>query len=214
MIKKFIKPIFKKNKYAYLLSNVIYWYLKIVYFTSRWQFVWPKDYNKQDFANENKVIFALWHNRVAFGPGVFLANRKIYALVSPHSDGRIISAVIRKFGYNIIEGSSNKDPIIAVRNVIKILSSGKNIAITPDGPRGPIYEIKSNIAAIAKKYATKLVPINCNSSRYFQLSTWDKMIMPLPFGKITVIVGEPVLLSENEQKNNHYLKQVLSELGD
>jgi lysophospholipid acyltransferase (LPLAT)-like uncharacterized protein len=180
-----------------------------VYLTSRWQFCWPDGYSKEKFLLEHRVIFALWHNRLALGPGIFKYHKDIHALISPHSDGRVISNIVNKFGFGAISGSTNKNPIGALKQIITKLSSGSNIVITPDGPRGPAYKINSNITQIAKKYKAQLIPISANCSKYFRFKSWDRLIMPLPFGKIEVLIGEPLILSHNEEQNNLYLEQAL-----
>lgn len=206
MIKKFLK----KNKYILsFITNLLYSYLKIVYLTSRWQFIFPKDYTKEKFSTERGVIFALWHNRLAFGPRIFLGHKDIYALISPHSDGKIISQIVEKFGFDIISGSTNKEAVAALKTIITKLRNNSNIVITPDGPRGPVYQINSTINKVAKKYNIKLVPISCNTSKYFLLNSWDKLIIPLPFGKITVKIGLPLELTGNEYQDNINLQQVL-----
>lgn len=183
----------------------MYCYLKIVYSTSKIQFIFPKNYNQQNFCQEKGVIFALWHNNLALGPRIFQGVQNVNALVSPHSDGKIISNIIRKFHFNIIEGSTNKNAARAVRQMIQILKNNHNVVITPDGPRGPIYQINSNIIKIAQKHAIKLIPISCNVSNYYSLSTWDNLIMPLPFCTIIIKIGNAVNLTQEESENNNFL---------
>lgn len=213
MIKKYLKPLLQKSKFILnLLSLAIYLYLKFVYATSRWQFIWLEPSDRQKFSNTQGVIFALWHNKLAFGPKIFKGQKDTLALVSPHSDGRIISSIIKQFGFGVIEGSTNKNPVGALKAIIKKLSSGSNIVITPDGPRGPKYKINSKITTLASKYNTPLIPVACNTTRYFLLRSWDRLMMPLPFGTIKVIIGTPLQLLGNSQKDNNLLASSLMEL--
>lgn len=211
MFKKFFKPILKKNRFVFwLLTELICFYLKIVYVTSRWQFVSLGDFSKRDLLASNGILFAMWHNNLAFGPGVFKGVYNTYALVSSHSDGRIISAVIKRLGFKIIEGSSNKNPTGAVRQIIDKLARKGNIVITPDGPRGPVHKVNSGIMQIARKYDKKPVPISCSTSNYFVLKTWDRLIMPLPFGKIVIKIGQPLEPVGDRQQDNLILERSLS----
>ncbi len=208
-----IKKILKKNNFVLsVVTKMLYTYLRVVYFTCRWQFVFSDNYNKQEFLAQKGVIFAFWHNRLAFGPGIFAGHKDIYALISPHRDGRIISDIVGKFGFGVINGSSNKNPVSALKIIIKKLHNGSNIVITPDGPRGPIYKINSNINKVAQKYNIKLIPVSCSASRYFLLKSWDKLIMPLPFGKITAFIGLPLAFVGNENQDNINLAQALTGL--
>ncbi|MFU7502884.1 MAG: lysophospholipid acyltransferase family protein [Candidatus Tisiphia sp.] len=208
-----IKKILKKNNFVLsVVTKLLYTYLRVVYFTCRWQFVFPDNYTKQQFLTEKGVIFAFWHNRLAFGPGIFAGHKDIYALISPHSDGKIIGNIVNKFGFGVINGSSNKNPVSALKIIIQKLHNGSNIVITPDGPRGPIYKINSNINKVAQKYNIKLIPVSCSASRYFLLKSWDKLIMPLPFGKITTFIGLPLAFVGNENQDNINLAQALTGL--
>ena len=214
-IKRSIKKFFKHNNHiSKFFIKLLYLYLKFVYFTSRLEFIWPKNYNKTKFLAEKGVIFAFWHNRLAIAPGIFKGHKDIYALVSPHSDGKVISAVVSQFNFGVIEGSTNKDSVIALKTIIKKLSSGSNIVITPDGPRGPIYKINSSITNISKKYNIKLIPLSCNSSRKFIFKSWDQLIIPLPFSSIRIFVGNAIIFSEDEKRNNDYLEAQLAQLTD
>lgn len=209
MIKKF----FKKNNLVFIiLTKLVYFYLKFVYFTSSWYFVFLDGSDRKQFLSKRGRIFAFWHNRLALGPGIFLGHKNIYALISPHSDGKIISSIVKWFGFGVISGSTNRKPIPALKTIIKKLKDGSNIVITPDGPRGPIYQINSSINKIAQKYNAELIPVSCATSRYFLLKSWDKLIMPLPFGKITIFIGSPVILTGDENQDNKNLKQALMEL--
>lgn len=215
MFKKYIKPILKKERVLNFGSFLIYLYLKLVYITSNIEFICPVGYTKTDFDNDRKTIFALWHNRLLFGPCIFTNHQCITSpLISSHSDGKIINNIVKRFGYRTIEGSTNKNSFVALKNVIKTLSSGENIFINPDGPRGPVYEINSNITNIAKKYASKLVPISCFASKYFRLKSWDQLIIPKPFSRIVVLIGESVDLSGSEAESNTKLKQNLITLSE
>lgn len=151
----------------------------------------------------------MWHNRLAFGPGIFKTNRQTAGLVSPHSDGKLISSIISKFRYKIIEGSSNKNSTGALRKIIEKLSLGYNIVITPDGPRGPKYKVKGNITNLAQKYSSNLIPITCACTRFILLKSWDQLIMPLPFSKIVVMIGEPITTIDNRSANDETLEGVL-----
>ena len=214
-IKQFLKKVFKHNAYSRVIfSKSLYLYLKYVYFTSRFEFVWPVNYDKIKFLSEKGAIFAFWHNRLAIAPGIFKGHNDIYALISSHSDGKIISNVVSQFDFGVIEGSTNKGSIVALKTIIRKLSLGSNIVITPDGPRGPIYKINSSITNISKKYNIKLIPLSCNSSRNFTLKSWDRLIIPLPFSKIKIFVGEAIIFSQDEEYNNNYLETKLTELTE
>ena len=151
----------------------------------------------------------MWHDRLAFGPGIFQTNKKTAALVSPHSDGKLISSIIASFNFEIVEGSSNKNSRAALKEIIRKLSFGFNIVITPDGPRGPRHKVKGSITNLGSKYSKNLIPIACSCTNFVLLKSWDRLIMPLPFNKIVVLVGEPVMLNDDHLANDILLEQAL-----
>jgi len=214
-MRKVFKKFLKHNKYVLsIITILLYWYLRFVYFTSRQKFIFYDNGNKEKFLNEQGVIFAFWHNMLALGPAMFKGHRDIYALISPHLDGKILNDLVDKFGCKVIVGSSNKNPLGALRSIIQKLSQGANIMVTPDGPKGPIYKINSGITEIAYKYNKKLIPVASSTSRCFRLKSWDKLIIPLPFGIIKIIVGSPLELTNDKMQNQINLEKQLTSLTE
>lgn len=210
---RFAKKLFKKSQFIKkIIATIIYGYLKFVYFTTRWSYIFRDKQAEESWQNMIKVIVLAWHDRLAILPKSILhQNNKFHILASPHSDGIIISSVLKMLGFNIIPGSTNKNSMAAIKNIMRILSSGENIAITPDGPRGPAYEINSNIIEIAKKCESAIIPVSCKSTHYFRLGSWDKLFFPLPFGKVTIYIGNTIFPAK-EQLTKDDLKAALNNL--
>jgi len=214
-MRKAFKKFLKHNKCLLsIVTILLYWYLRFVYFTSRQKFIFYDNGNKEKFLNEQGVIFAFWHNMLALSPAMFIGLKDIYALISPHLDGKILNDLVGKFGCGVIVGSTNKNPIGALRNIIAKLSQGANIIITPDGPKGPVYKVNSGITEIAYKYNKKLIPIVSSTSRCFRLKSWDKLIIPLPFSTIKIIVGSPLELTNDKIQNHINLEKQLASLTE
>lgn len=214
MIKKGFKRFLKNSNLIHNLAvNILFLYLKFAYSTSKWEFVWSEDLSKKKIDQLDGALFALWHNRLAFGMHIFREIDKVYALASPHTDGKLITDIIKKMRFGVIEGSTNRNPTGALKEIISKINSGKNVVITPDGPRGPVYKISSSITRIAKKFDKPLIPLSCTANKYYELKSWDKMIIPKLFSKITVRFGSPLDLTENEETNNILLQQTLTQLS-
>lgn len=212
-MRKAFKKFLKRNKFVLsVMTILLYWYLRFVYFTSKQTFIFYDDGNKEKFLNEQGVIFAFWHNMLALSPAMFKGHRDVYALISPHLDGKILNALVDKFGCKVIVGSSNKNSFGALRSIIEKLSQDANVIVTPDGPKGPVYNVNSGITEIAYKYNKKLIPIVSSTSRCFRLKSWDKLIIPLPFGSIQIIVGSPLVLTDNKVQNHMNLEKDLVNL--
>ncbi len=213
-MKKILKYYLKNNSFIFhIIAFVIYLYLKFSYLTSSWQIIMPKAYTEEKFNQENGILFAFWHCQLAYPLHVISNYKNIHALTSSHSDGKIIAQIASLMNYKIIKGSSNRDSMNAVKNIITQLNCGSKIAITPDGPRGPSQKNNSVMTKIAYKYNKKLFPIFCHASKYFTLNSWDRMMIPKPFSKIIVVFGEAMLLSDDEAKNKITLEKAINDLA-
>lgn len=191
LFKKQIKEITKSKCFLKILSALIYIYINIVYFTSKKYVIYPKSFNKTLYQKEN-AIYAFWHNRLSLM--FFMQPKKIKTnvLISEHKDGQLIADTSLLFGTKVIEGSSSNISMTSLKRIIKSLVSGESLAITPDGPRGPVYQINSNIAKIAKRTAKTIIPMSFSCKKKKTMRSWDKFILPLPFNTLYLVYGKPI----------------------
>jgi len=139
-------------------------------------------------------IGALWHNRLLVFPFVlrrFLPQRHGAALISASRDGDLIADVVQRFGYDVIRGSSSRLGASALLQITGVLMSGSDVVITPDGPRGPAYELGPGIIFLAQKSGAAVVPMNLEYSHCWRLGSWDRFIVPRPFAKVRVLINRP-----------------------
>lgn len=139
-------------------------------------------------------IGALWHNRLLIFPLVlrrFLPQRHGAALISASRDGDLFADVVQRFGYYVIRGSSSRLGASAILRLTEMLASGRDVVITPDGPRGPAYELSPGIVFLAQKSGAAVVPMNLEYSRCWRLGSWDRFIVPRPFTKVRVLINRP-----------------------
>jgi lysophospholipid acyltransferase (LPLAT)-like uncharacterized protein len=142
--------------------------------------------------NEN-YIGALWHNRLLIFPFVlrrFFSNRGGAALISASRDGELLADAIKRFDFDVVRGSSSRLGARAILQLTDVLASGRDVVITPDGPRGPAYELGPGIIFLAQKSGAPVVPVNMEYSSYWRLKSWDRFILPRPFSKVRVIIGQ------------------------
>ena len=116
-------------------------------------------------AGERSVIWAFWHSKVFLMPVVFqkyFSERQGTVLTSSSRDGQIIVEVMKRFGLNAIRGSTNKSPVKALRESTNYLKSerGGDLAVTPDGPRGPAKVIQPGIIKLAQLANVPIMPIS------------------------------------------------------
>jgi len=139
-------------------------------------------------------IGALWHNRLLIFPLVlqrFFPDRHGAALISASRDGDLLADAIRRFGYDVVRGSSSRLGASAILQLTEVLASGRDVVITPDGPRGPAYELGPGIVFLAQKSSAPVLPMNLEYSRCWRLGTWDRFIIPQPFSEVRVLINPP-----------------------
>ena len=139
-------------------------------------------------------IASLWHNRLLIFPFVlrrFFPDRHGAALISASRDGELLADAIKRFDYDVVRGSSSRLGASAILQLSQTLASGRDVVITPDGPRGPAYELGPGIVFLAQKSGAAVVPVNIEYSSCWRLKSWDRFILPRPFAKVHVIIGSP-----------------------
>jgi lysophospholipid acyltransferase (LPLAT)-like uncharacterized protein len=150
---------------------------------------------------DERYIGALWHNRLLLLPFViqrFLPNRRGAALISPSRDGALLADLVTRFGFSVVRGSSSRKGASAMLQLAEVIASGRDAVITPDGPRGPAYELGQGIVFLAQKSGAAVVPINMEFSSSWRLNSWDRFILPRPFSKVRVSFGQPHRVAPTE----------------
>ena len=167
-------------------------------------------------ASKEKSMLMFWHNRLIIIPFIlskYAPDLLFAGLVSNHGDGKILSSVIQSFQNGRIIECSQKDGYNAIREIISRLNKEQLIVIiTPDGPRGPLHEIKSGIAAVALKTHANVFPLKWEASRFWEFNTWDKQRIPKPFSTIHITIGAPVSFASHSSATLEEAKQLLKEV--
>jgi lysophospholipid acyltransferase (LPLAT)-like uncharacterized protein len=146
---------------------------------------------------QQPVIFAIWHNRLLMLPRVFdptFPTRQSYGLISASRDGDLIARFIERSGYGTIRGSSSRKGVIALRQLVDTLAGDGNVLVTPDGPRGPVYQVSQGIVFLAQKSGAPVVPIHMEYSSCWRLKSWDRFVVPRPFATLRAIFGAPLVV--------------------
>ena len=139
-------------------------------------------------------VFALWHNRILFAAPVLPRKyRKFMAvLISASRDGEYITTLVKCFGINVVRGSSSRGGAKALLELRHALEDGLSPILTVDGPRGPRYTVHPGAVALASEGHAPLVPVLFNARHFWQLHSWDKMQIPWPFTRMTMVIGKPM----------------------
>lgn len=143
-----------------------------------------------------QAIFVVWHNRQFLSPAVYRRflqeprrHRRLASMASASRDGAIAARVLEHFGVTAVRGSSSRRGARALVELIELARQGFDLAVTPDGPRGPRYEVKPGVIALAQHTGLPLVPISFFLSPKRVLRSWDNFQVPLPFGRCEIQVA-------------------------
>ncbi|GAM07934.1 putative protein [Geobacter sp. OR-1] len=150
-------------------------------------------------------IGTFWHARLLMIPFIYPGTR-MNVLIGTHRDGQLIADVMKCFGFGLVRGSSSKGGVGALREMGRLLAKGNDVAITPDGPRGPAEVAKMGVAQVARVTGRPVVPIAFSSSRCWRGTSWDRMVIPKPFSQGVFVIGDPVYYSEGEELETFRLR--------
>lgn len=180
-----------------LVPFILQLLVRFIYLSNKKVFFYPKEK-----LEDSSYLFALWHGELLMQPfnvRRLRPGRKISAMISEHRDGEAISRTNEYLGIDAIRGSSTRGATKVLISAIKMIKNGtSDVVITPDGPKGPRFSVASGVVAIAQKTKSKIVILNCKPSKYWQLSSWDKFIVPKPFGTIEFYASEAFSLDDLE----------------
>ena len=210
-------------------ARIVGAYLSFALHTTRWTVV--GDEHLPPHIAGQPAIATFWHERLPLLPALWFFMRRRGAegtprvLVSKHRDGRFIGAVVGRFGVQVVHGSSSKDGsardvsekggATSVRVLLGVLDAGQHILITPDGPRGPRRRAAPGVAQIAGLSGVPILPIGAQTSRRRLLPTWDRMVVPLPFGRGVIVCGQPIPVPrEGWEESLPVIEAALSEAAD
>ena len=194
-----MKPL-KKILKLKILYRALSWlaakYIRLVYLTGAWQVV-GGDIPEGFWLEGRPFILAFWHGRILMMPCCWEQKKTIYILMSQHRDGQFSADVVGKFGLKTVAGSSSQGGANAFRTLIKALKHGNYVGIAPDGPRGPRMRASGGVVSVAKVSGAPVIPAAISSSNGRHLSSWDRFLVALPFGRRVLVWGDPIYVERN-----------------
>jgi len=142
---------------------------------------------------ESAVVLCLWHGQML---PILCAHRgePCTVLVSEHRDGEIIARILSAFGFSAARGSTTRGGSRALLQLAQLVRDGHDIAITPDGPRGPRRSMAPGALLIAQRTGSPLMPLVAHATSVWRLRSWDAFEIPKPFARVTVLYDEPHLI--------------------
>jgi lysophospholipid acyltransferase (LPLAT)-like uncharacterized protein len=119
-------------------------------------------------------------------------------LISSHGDGELIANAMKGFGFGLVRGSSSKRGAEAIRELVRLVRKNSDLAITPDGPRGPAEVVKQGVAQVALMTGRPILPLAFASTRSKRFNSWDRFLLPYPFSLGVFVWGEPLYFQKGE----------------
>ncbi len=152
-------------------------------------------------------IWCFWHNRALLVPLIYRRLRPStpgVVFTSASRDGSILARVVRSFRFESVRGSSSRRGVAALRGLVGFLKKGYDAGVTPDGPRGPRYQLQAGAVIASALSGVPLLPLHIRYERVWRLRSWDRFCIPKPGSRVWVSVGQPVRL---DQRNEEALEQ-------
>jgi lysophospholipid acyltransferase (LPLAT)-like uncharacterized protein len=143
---------------------------------------------------DQPVIYTFWHNRILAITAAFCREYPpgrggVLVLTSASRDGMWLGEVAHQLGLGSVRGSSSRRGATAMRELLEKVALGHDIAITPDGPRGPKYELGAGLVYLAEKAGLPVLPVHANFSGCWRLRSWDQFMIPRPFSRVDITLG-------------------------
>lgn len=170
--------------------------IRLLYKLNRIDFV-GIDIPQQFWQRGEHIIISFWHDQLLLmamgyqGPG-----SKI--LISASKDGELIARVMRYFGQEAVRGSSSRGAKAAFKELVALAKEKVDLVLTPDGPKGPRHELKDGVVQLARLSGRPVVPMAFVCSRGYRFASWDRFLLPFPFGRGVYAFGKPVSFNREE----------------
>ena len=125
-------------------------------------------------------------------PYLYGKRHRVWVMASRHRDGELVSRYVQGFGFRPVRGSTTRGGSVALRRLARRLKSGEEVAVIPDGPRGPRYVVQPGVITLGKISGVPIVPMSVGHGRGWTLKSWDEFRIPAPFSRAVAIFGEPI----------------------
>lgn len=195
-----IKRILRHRLTQAAAARLLGLYLAFVFRTTRWRIEGEAHFAPH--RDGRPAVAAFWHERLPMMVMLWRFARRsaagrragtgMHILVSAHRDGQLVGGALRRFGVGVVLGSSTRGGAASVRRIVRLVGAGNHLAITPDGPRGPRRVAAPGVAQIAALTGAPVLPCAAQTTRRIVLNSWDRMVIPRPFGRGVIVCGPAI----------------------
>ena len=178
--------------YSWAVGTVTWFLLLMLHATCKITVEWSIDLNSR-----GNAIYSLWHRFWFLWAVSFVRSHHRHAWMQhPAAYMKPVHIGLRLMGIRVLLGSGDEEGRKAASDLVDLLSHGWSTVISPDGPHGPQEILKKGILHIALQSRVQILPVRFIAPRTFVLPSWDRKPIPLPFSKVTVVIGEPITVTE------------------
>jgi lysophospholipid acyltransferase (LPLAT)-like uncharacterized protein len=186
-----IKRLMRRERPRAIACRLTAAYIRLVRRTGRWS-IEGGSIPESLVAAGRPFIVAFWHGRLLMMPEAWRYSPRFHMLISRHPDGQLIARTVKHLGIETIVGSSSRGGPGALRAMLRALANGACIGVTPDGPRGPRMRASAGVVHAARMSGAPIVPLAYAAAPSRLLDSWDRLMIPLPFGRGVIQWGEPI----------------------
>lgn len=195
-------PTLRKTVRQWLRKRVIPWagpfcaalLIRLLSLTIRYRLV--DEAGLLDQEDPQPCIFAFWHNRILLMPSIYQkywGHRPLVVMISRSRDGTMISDTAARFGIESARGSSSGQGVAAlIKLTNNLVRQGKDVGVTPDGPRGPRYSVQEGVVHLARSSGLPVIPVTYDLKRKWEVKSWDRFQIPVPFTACRVRIGKGI----------------------
>jgi lysophospholipid acyltransferase (LPLAT)-like uncharacterized protein len=154
------------------------------------------------------LIYAVWHGRILIVPWLnarlraSAGARRVRVLTSRSRDGELMADFARRFGLGVVRGSSSRGGAVALRGLARAVRAGEDVALVPDGPRGPACRLQAGIVSLAAATGAPVVPVGVAARPARRLGSWDRFMVPLPFARCAVVFGSALEVKRQDDRED------------
>ena len=172
--------------------RLLSWLLRGLFGTLRPEYV-QRQLEQQAQDGRTPILFAFWHGRMLYFLKLYeYLGARVTILVSQSRDGELVTQLLSCFGFQTARGSTSRGGARGLLAVINKVRNGMHAGFTPDGPRGPRFQVQPGLVIVAKRTGAPILPMTFGAQWKRALASWDAFLLPLPFSRVVVVYGEPI----------------------
>jgi lysophospholipid acyltransferase (LPLAT)-like uncharacterized protein len=159
-------------------------------------------------AAKQPIVFMLWHGQLL--PLLYHhRNEGVVVVISEHADGEIIARIAENLGFGTVRGSTSRGAARALLGAARVVTDGSDLAVTPDGPRGPAKSIAPGSAVVAHRTGAPVLGAAVSARRAWRLKSWDAFLIPKPFSTVHIAYSDELRIVASDAREAAKASDVL-----